>query len=166
MENTQLITQFLQSLDASVDSLKPEIAQLISKSFEDRCNESDGLEQVQLGNGYAYTLVSLCFAYLKSQGVDTAKHPIMDDLERVKSYMKRHKQVESGEPEVQVDTSVAKKFIQGVLGREPAISSSNFRGTHTKFDDDKESIRTKLTKTKEKKDKTKEKKDKRGKVHK
>jgi exosome complex protein LRP1 len=175
MENTDLIKQFIASLDASVDTLAPDVKQLISKSFEDRCNETEGLEQVQLSNGYAYIFVSLCFAYLKSTGVNTNDHPIMKDLDRVKSYMKRQKLVESGQTEeAKADTSVARRFIQGVLGaqREPAISQEHFKPAHIKFeqdgkkkdDDDEESIRNKVTKKLKEKKGKREKNNKKGKV--
>ncbi|CDR43128.1 CYFA0S11e00540g1_1 [Cyberlindnera fabianii] len=139
MENEGLIKQFLTSLDSSVGSLSPDISTLISTSFEDRINEtSDPLQQIAISNGYAYVLVSLCFAYLKAQGVNTSNHPIMKDLERVKSYMNRAKLAEEGKEEVKVDTSVAKRFLQGVLGGKPAISEENFnKGKHTKFEDEK-----------------------------
>lgn len=174
MENTQLIGQFAAALDGACAQLAPQVQVLISKSFEERCNECDTpLEEIQLANAYAYVVVSLCFAYLKSQGVDTTHHPIMRDLERVKSYMKRQKLVEQGkteEDEAAVAVTGAKRFIEGVLGRStgPAISEDNFKGKHTKFDEgeadgeskstsksksksDEVSIRTKRTQKKDKK---------------
>ncbi|KAH3681981.1 hypothetical protein WICPIJ_007052 [Wickerhamomyces pijperi] len=151
MENIDLIKQYIQSLNQAVTTLDPQIITLTSESFEDRINsESDPLKRVKIATNYAYTIVTLAFAYLKSIGVDTAKHPIMEDLNRVKSYMKRYKDASSGvdeEEQKRIDTEKAKRFINAALGNnqqsnlntttssmaQPAIS------THTKFaaDDEK-----------------------------
>lgn len=137
MENSALIKQYVASLDGAVAGLDPVVKDLIGDSFEDRINTAqDPLQQIAISNGYAYIVVSLCFAYLKSQGVDTQTHPIMKDLDRVKSYMQRAKLAEEGKEEVKVDTDVAKKFIKSVLGSGPSISQENFKGKHTKFEDE------------------------------
>lgn len=112
MENSELIKQYIDALDVSIDELEPIIKEISAKSFEDRLNEtSDEHERINISNSYAYILTSLCFgkyitqwldgnwksnkayiAYLKSRGVDTNNHPIIQDLTRVKSYMGRAKE--------------------------------------------------------------------------
>jgi len=62
MENTELIKQYIDALDASIDDLEPIIKEISSKSFEDRLNEtSDEHERIKISNGYAYILTSLSF---------------------------------------------------------------------------------------------------------
>lgn len=62
MENTELIKQYIDALDASLDDLEPAIQDLSAKSFEDRLNEtSDEKEKIKIANGYAYLLTSLSF---------------------------------------------------------------------------------------------------------
>ncbi|KAH3677152.1 hypothetical protein WICMUC_001907 [Wickerhamomyces mucosus] len=153
MENTELINQFIKSLNGSLDSLDGDFKQLVGQSFEDRLNIADGpLDRIKISNNYAYILTSLSFAYLKSIGIDTSKHPIMDDLNRVKSYVARLKEVENQSKNEEVksekDTEAAKRFINAALNSgtgnstvvkgvpEPAISSASFKGTHTKFKDE------------------------------
>lgn len=182
MENSQLIKQYIQSLDHSVVELEPLINTLNGESFEDRLNQaSTPQEQIKIANGYAYILTSLSFAYLKSQGVDTNRHPIMADLQRVKSYMKRATDMKKPQ-EKPVDTAAAKRFIEAALNSgsgnstvikgtpEPAISAQSFKGTHTKFEDDNDKtmdagkvsrelgdkLRSKLTEQKSKKPKKKD----------
>lgn len=166
MENSQVIEQFLKSLDTGIHNLKPQVERLISKSFEDRCNEcsgDDALETIRVGNTYAYVIVSLGFAYLKSKGVDTASHPIMQDLERVKSYMNREKRVKAGADDAQKEGAnsgeAVKRFIKGVLGS-PAISDENFKGKHTRFEEsgeakEREEIRRKVVEKSKTKGKSK-----------
>lgn len=153
MENLDLIKQYIQSLNQSLTTLAPHISTLTSNSFEDRLNsESDALKRMKIANNYAYVLVTLSFAYLKSIGVDTTKHPIMEDLERVKSYMKRYKDASSGvddEEKKRVETEQAKRFISAALGNNKTTQQVDLntvkddmlkRGisSHTKFVDEEE----------------------------
>ncbi|ODQ61376.1 hypothetical protein WICANDRAFT_61932 [Wickerhamomyces anomalus NRRL Y-366-8] len=151
MENTELVKQYIDALDVSLDEIEPIIKEISSKSFEDRINEtSDEHEKIKISNSYAYLLTSLSFAFLKSKGIDTTNHPIMKDLARVKSYMNRAKEALNPSKEKKVDTGVAKRFIEAALNSgtgnstvvtgtpEPAISSASFQGKHTKFKDENE----------------------------
>lgn len=62
MENTELVKQYIDALDVSLDEIEPIIKEISSKSFEDRINEtSDEHEKIKISNSYAYLLTSLSF---------------------------------------------------------------------------------------------------------
>lgn len=88
----------------------------------------------------AYVLMDLVWILLKTKGVDPTNHPVMQELERVKSYFGKIKRVQENEKEpesekgagTRVDRSAAGRFIRAALAGEPGSTP----GKHTKFDDD------------------------------
>lgn len=92
----------------------------------------------------------MLFAYIKVLGVKTEDHPIMKELARIQQSMKDFKALEqrlkNKENATEKSKDDAKQFLQNTLGttggeaapdklKQPAISASNFKGTHIKFDD-------------------------------
>lgn len=142
MEEEKLILQYMQGFKSGINGVDEGLNKLLVKPLDQQLNESSGAETIKLANGSAYLLVSLCFAYLKSQGVDTSKHPIMGDLNRVRSYMKRAGELEKEEKkEEEADdeaTKRANEFIRSALGKNKVVIGSvgpavSFKGKHTKF---------------------------------
>lgn len=72
------------------------------------------LERTKLEVAIAFSLNALFFVYLKTQGVAPAEHPVMAKLKRVKTYLRRIKQLESGgsQSRVSIDTSVVKRVVK------------------------------------------------------
>mmetsp|Transcript_38820 Transcript_38820/g.62201 ORF Transcript_38820/g.62201 Transcript_38820/m.62201 type:complete len:88 (+) Transcript_38820:176-439(+) len=52
------------------------------------------MESATLHTSLAFTINSLFHMYLKTEGVDTKNHPIKQELDRVKKYIKRVKNLE------------------------------------------------------------------------
>lgn len=142
------IKKFIDSLDGSIDDLHLKLQPIITKSLEEVVSDVQSpLEKIELYNNYSYVLISIIVAYLRSSGVDTTNHPIMKELDRVKLYMKRHKDLITLKDESDAATiQNTKEYLLKTLGtkavtentisgqQEPAISSSNFKNTHTRFD--------------------------------
>ncbi|CAG89900.2 DEHA2F26202p [Debaryomyces hansenii CBS767] len=153
MENIDNVNLFVQSLDNSVDQLTEKLEPILKKSLEEKIAASDSqVERIKIYNNYSYVLISILFSYLKTLGINTDQHPIMKELTRIKSYMKRYKELEAklaSKDTSKEDAEAARTFIQNTLGTKlngggaaissnmssPAISSSNFAGVHTKFSD-------------------------------
>lgn len=102
-------------------------------------NELQGrLDAARMQVSVAYVLMDLVWILLKTKGVDSTNHPVMQELERVKSYFGKIKRVQEGEKESseqkggRVDKSAAGRFIRAALAGEPGGMS----GKHTKFDDE------------------------------
>lgn len=156
MENIENVKAFIKSLDASVDQLSEKLKPIINKPLEELVgvNASTSLDTIKFYNNYLYTFISIIYSYLKTIGVTVESHPVMTELNRIKAYMKRLKDLEAKlqrkEDKHEENNEQAKKFIENTLGTnvngggaaqpsglsQPAISSSNFKGKHTKFDDE------------------------------
>lgn len=161
MDNIENVEKFIQSLDITIDNLEDTLQPFLQKSLEDLVSTTvknqDNIQTIKIYNNYLYTLISVLFAYLKTIGINTNEHPIMKELTRIKSYINRAKELESNSTNKQKNQEIqaekAKEFLQNTLGTKssvggaamtdnlssPAISSSNFKGTHTKFEQDQES---------------------------
>lgn len=145
MEDTKKIKPYIAHLNNQIRTLEPEIKKLTAKSLDEQLlSLKDEKEKLNLSNKYAYILSSLTFAYMKVLNVKDMS-PVMAELERVKSYMGRAKQLEKKDVKEQQlnkeEQERAKKIINSVLdGRQsgPAISKVNFQGKHTKFEDKNE----------------------------
>lgn len=167
MENIENVKQFIRSLDASTDQLSEKLEPIMKKSLEETAAiASTDIKNIRIYNNYSYVLISVIFAYLKSLGVNTDQHPIMKELTRIKMYMKRLKDFETKletKDTSKEDAEASRSFIQQTLGTKingggaaiganmtsPAISSSNFQGTHKKFKDTEDDSDTEsATKTK------------------
>lgn len=153
MENIDNVKLFIKSLDGSIDQLKEQLKPIINIQLDELIgiNTTKPIEVIKFYNNYLYTLISLIFSYLKTIGVKVEDHPIMNELNRIKAYMKRLKEFElkllKDESKDEKKSDQAKKFLENTLGSklngggaakpqslsEPAISSSNFKGKHTKF---------------------------------
>ncbi|ABN67700.1 predicted protein, partial [Scheffersomyces stipitis CBS 6054] len=141
MENIENVKLFVKSLDNSVDQLEDALKPVLKKSLAELVaeNSTTPFERIKLYNNSAYTLISVIYSYLKTAGVDTDKHPISQELTRIRAYMKRAKELESStmskEQEQKNAEAKAKDFLQKTLANmtSPAISASNFQGKHTKF---------------------------------
>jgi exosome complex protein LRP1 len=85
------VTASLQQLTVSIDLVRDKLAPFMDLPTIE-WNKLDTIERCSMCVLMAYTLNSLYFAYLKAQGVSPLEHPIMQELERVKTYMDKIKQ--------------------------------------------------------------------------
>lgn len=117
--------KFVDAVNASLDDLEPVLEPITAKSLDDilapfGSSKEDTLEKIKVINNYTYTLISLLFSQLKSKGVDTNNHPIKFELERIQSYMKRAKAIETGqsteEEKKKEQQKKSAELIQQVLG--------------------------------------------------
>lgn len=83
--------------------------------------------------------MDLVWILLKTKGVDPTNHPVMQELERVKSYFGKIKRVQDNEKEpaeqqkrMKVDRSAAGRFMRAALAGEPGSTPAK----HTKFEDE------------------------------
>lgn len=158
MENIENVKAFIKSLDGSIDQLSDQLKPIINKPLEELVgvNTSTPIDTIKFYSNYMYTFISIIYSYLKTIGVTVESHPVMKELNRIKAYMKRLKDLEAKlqkkDQQEEQSSEQAKKFIENTLGTnvngggaaqptglsQPAISSGNFKGKHTKFDDKEE----------------------------
>lgn len=71
--------------------------------------------QIELDLFLAFTLNSLHWIHLRIQGVDPSKHPIKNELQRIKLVMLKWQEVKDREKRPTVDIEAAKRFIKSGL---------------------------------------------------
>lgn len=140
MENIEKVRKFAQVFDESVNDFNKGVDPILRKTLDELATSDDALKSLKAYNTYGYILISSLYAYLKSTGTDTKDHPIMKELDRIKLYMKKAKDIESRMALKDSADKNSSSVLKSILGkdtepRSPAISSSNFKGTHTKFED-------------------------------
>lgn len=141
MENIEKVRKFARVFDDSVSDFNRGVEPILRKTLDELATSDDALKSLKTYNTYGYILISSIYAYLKSTGTDTNNHPIMKELDRIKSYMKKAKDIELGIALKDSNDKNSSSVLKSILGKEsernsPAISSFNFKGTHTKFEED------------------------------
>lgn len=172
MEDITKVESYLAALDSSIDTLEDTVNPILGKDMVLITEDLDPISRIKAYNNYLYVTISTLFAYLKSTGVKTESHPIMEELARIKKSMNKVKELEQ---KLQLkdtsaqDSETAKRLIQQALGnnvngggaaapdsiKKPAISSASFKGLefqgkHTKFHE--KTTPTKVTKPKKSQD--------------
>ncbi|CAD0197643.1 unnamed protein product [Chrysodeixis includens] len=71
--------------------------------------------QIELDLFLAFTLNSLHWIHLRIQGCDPSKHPIKNELQRIKLVMLKWQEVKDREKRPIVDIEAAKRFIKSGL---------------------------------------------------
>lgn len=120
----------IETLETCHDNLHT-ISHCMSHLLEDNCYEScydqlTSIEKAKLDVGVAYSLASLLYMTLKSQGVPATSHPIKDDLNRIKKYVEKIKEMEqqstagsadaTSERKVVVNSTAAKRVVSHQIG--------------------------------------------------
>ena len=101
-------------------------------------------DQVQYDLFLSYSLNSLFWSYLRTQGVDPTKHGVKNELDRVRSYIARAKQVHDKQSMPRVDKEAAERFVTSGLWEpgQPKLkpsSSGKKANKRKRFDSDEES---------------------------
>ncbi|XP_063364616.1 nuclear nucleic acid-binding protein C1D-like [Cydia amplana] len=71
--------------------------------------------QIELDLFLAFTLNSLHWIHLRIQGVDPTKHPIRDELQRIKATMVKWQEIKDRDKRPTVDIEAAKRFVRSGL---------------------------------------------------
>lgn len=152
MDNLGNIELYLKSLDQSILQYEPTLEPLLSRTLDEHlAQQSTAQDKIKFLNNFQYVLISTIYSYLKTIGIDTETHPIKKELARVKSYMMRAKNMDNNKNDQQnvVEKEKTKEFLTRTLGVKngdsstvkdvgPAISSQNFQGTHTRFEEEED----------------------------
>ncbi|RKP29833.1 hypothetical protein METBISCDRAFT_17718 [Metschnikowia bicuspidata] len=152
MENTSTVKSLVDSLEGSIASLDEALLPLLETKLEDRLAKCETPEEkAKVYHDHIYITNSIIFACLKASGVKTEDHPIMKELERTKQSINKLKKAKlaleekaNSEEEAQKRTAEFLKHTLGTTGglavpesmKSPAISSANFKGKHTRFNED------------------------------
>ncbi|XP_061717638.1 nuclear nucleic acid-binding protein C1D-like [Cydia pomonella] len=90
--------------------------------------------QIELDLFLAFTLNSLHWIHLRIQGVDPTKHPIRDELQRIKATMVKWQEIKDRDKRPTVDIEAAKRFVRSGL-YDPYRATGLPPNKKIKFDD-------------------------------
>ncbi|KAM7408368.1 hypothetical protein PAMA_002198 [Pampus argenteus] len=109
------IDEQLTGFDSSVSSVKTMLEKLMSMPRNDLLQKLDPLDQAKLDLMSAYTLNSLFWMYLVTQGVNPREHGIKQELERIRTYMSRVKDITDKKKAARLDKGAAARFVRNAL---------------------------------------------------
>ncbi|XP_021245642.1 nuclear nucleic acid-binding protein C1D isoform X2 [Numida meleagris] len=73
------------------------------------------LEQAKLDLVSAYTLNSMFWVYLATQGINPKEHPVKQELERIRTYMNKVKEIADKKKASKLDKGAASRFVRNAL---------------------------------------------------
>uniref|UniRef100_A0A8C7XT40 Nuclear nucleic acid-binding protein C1D n=1 Tax=Oryzias sinensis TaxID=183150 RepID=A0A8C7XT40_9TELE len=106
------IDEQLRSFDSSVTAVKTMLDKLMSMSRNELLVKLDPLDQAKLDLMSAYTLNSLFWVYLVTRGINPREHGIKQELERIRAYMNRVKEITDKKKAARLDKGAASRFIR------------------------------------------------------
>eukprot|EP00462_Mataza_sp_D1_P011208 CAMPEP_0175158510 /NCGR_PEP_ID=MMETSP0087-20121206/22855_1 /TAXON_ID=136419 /ORGANISM="Unknown Unknown, Strain D1" /LENGTH=127 /DNA_ID=CAMNT_0016446353 /DNA_START=37 /DNA_END=420 /DNA_ORIENTATION=+ len=121
-ENAELV-ELLEQLNSISDQLtdvETHMDPLVLKSLSDLSEECSHVDRAKLHAALAYTLHTLYFMYVKTQGVNVSSHPVKKELARVKQYIEKiSAATKSGQkPKQRIDQAAAARFVRHALSGE------------------------------------------------
>lgn len=107
----------LKSLSESLDELSVNLSPVFEFDSLTALNSQLSTEDsLKLNTALAYTLHSLYYILLKSQGRDLSEHPLKQEIERIKEYVgKVQEALSEKQPTSRIDKPVATKMINSHL---------------------------------------------------
>eukprot|EP00064_Thunnus_orientalis_P002818 superscaffoldBa00000218_g2826 len=93
----------------------------------------------------AYTLNSLFWMYLVTQGVNPREHGIKQELERIRTYMNRVKEITDKKKAARLDKGAAARFVRNAL-YEPEEKESRKKAASKKAADSSDTPPSKRSK--------------------
>ncbi|ODV88073.1 hypothetical protein CANARDRAFT_228666 [[Candida] arabinofermentans NRRL YB-2248] len=163
MEDLNTVKQLINTFENGLNEFDTKLMNdLLSNNLNEKIQEIESsnfnknhIKKAELYNTYSYLITSIYFIYLKINGLNNDnKHSIMNELNKVKSYINRCKlsinnkeKEELNEKKSQKEANeFIKRQLSGGSGNtttttttyEPTISKVQFEGKHTKFTTTKE----------------------------
>ncbi|XP_064173905.1 nuclear nucleic acid-binding protein C1D isoform X1 [Anguilla rostrata] len=123
------IAESLTGFDSSVGSVNKMVDTMISLSKNELLQKLDPLEQAKLDLMSAYSLNSLFWIYLVTQGINPKDHGIKQELERIRTYMNKVKEITDRKKAARLDRGAASRFVRNALW-EPESEKPEAEGPH------------------------------------
>ncbi|XP_061600745.1 nuclear nucleic acid-binding protein C1D [Cololabis saira] len=111
----QEIDEQLSSFSSSLGSVQSMVEKLVNMSRTDALQKLDPLDQAKLDLMSAYTLNSLFWMYLVTQGINPREHGIKQELERIRTHMNRVKEISDKKKAARLDKGAAARFVRNAL---------------------------------------------------
>ncbi|XP_014037509.2 nuclear nucleic acid-binding protein C1D [Salmo salar] len=111
---TEIVEQ-LTGFESSVGAVNNMVQTVISMPRNELVQRLDPLEQAKLDLMSAYSLNSLFWMYLVTQGINPKEHGIKQELERIRMYMNRVKEITDRRKAARLNKAAASRFLRNAL---------------------------------------------------
>lgn len=103
---------FYRSMNTVEETLEP----IMSMSSEDVHEKLNVLDRAKLDLMTVYAMNSMFWIYLITQGINAKEHGIKHELDRVKNYMGKIKEIsDKKKASMKIDKEAAKRFVRSAL---------------------------------------------------
>ncbi|XP_067845592.1 nuclear nucleic acid-binding protein C1D [Heptranchias perlo] len=109
------IHEYLVGFEESVKSADGMLKSLMSVPRSELLQKLDPLEQAKLDLASAYALNSMFWIYLVTQGINPKEHAVKQELERIRTYMNKVKEITDRKKASRLDRGVASRIVRNAL---------------------------------------------------
>ncbi|KAM6280465.1 nuclear nucleic acid-binding protein C1D [Porphyrio hochstetteri] len=109
------IHDYLTAFEKSLDSVDEMLKTMMSVSRSELLQKFEPLEQAKLDLVSLYTLNSVFWVYLAVQGINPKEHPVKKELERIRTYMNKVKEIADKKKAAKLDKGAASRFVRNAL---------------------------------------------------
>ncbi|XP_055970769.1 nuclear nucleic acid-binding protein C1D-like [Sorex fumeus] len=109
------IHEYLSTFENSIGAVDDMLKTMMSVSRNELLQKLDPLEQAKVDLVSAYTLNSMFWVYLVTQGINPKEDPVNQELERIRVYMNRVKEITDKKKAGKLDKGTASRFVKNAL---------------------------------------------------
>ncbi|XP_077015393.1 nuclear nucleic acid-binding protein C1D-like [Tamandua tetradactyla] len=109
------IHEYLSTFENSIGAVDEMLKTMMSVSRNELLQKLNPLEQAKVDLVSAYTLNSMFWIYLATQGVNPKEHPVKQELGRIRVYTNRVKEITDKKKSGKLDRSAASRFVKNAL---------------------------------------------------
>lgn len=133
LEGTGIPDEFVSALSGfatAVGTIEQLVQRLQQAPWHKLCSGLSPLESARLHLMVAYAVNTLFYMYLRTQGISPANHPVLEELARVKQYVRKVKQASAaeehkeGQRQSSINVEAAQRFITHALADPTAVPAS------------------------------------------
>ncbi|XP_075976700.1 ribosomal RNA processing 47 [Anticarsia gemmatalis] len=128
VSNCESLKEGLQEVQQVLDQLLP---------LKEQYDKLTLPAQIELDLFLAFSMNCLQWINMRIEGVDPTKHPIKDDLQRIKVVMKKWQEIKDRDKRPTVDVEAAKRFIKSGL-YDPYRATGQPKNKKIRFDENAE----------------------------
>ncbi|KAI8364524.1 hypothetical protein EDC96DRAFT_482083 [Choanephora cucurbitarum] len=117
---TEVPKKAVRALRSRLQVVKKHLDPLLARPINDVFSKLSLNERYELEVLLSYSLNTLFYIYMRTQGTDPQKHVVMKELARVQQYIQKLKKAVGKEekPNMKVDKEAASRFIKAALTEE------------------------------------------------
>ncbi|XP_053141407.1 nuclear nucleic acid-binding protein C1D isoform X2 [Hemicordylus capensis] len=123
------IHDYLSAFEKSLGSVDEMLKTMMSVPRSKLLQKLDPLEQAKLDLVSAYTLNSMFWVYLATQGINPKEHQVKQELERIRTYMNRVKEIVDKKKAAKLDKGAVSRFVRNALYEPKAQNKSAKKGS-------------------------------------